>query len=163
LTINTAWEHGTDLVERARNRSGSKLIGALHLRFEARGALLPARKSVFVVDDDPSMRSSIERLLRVHGLNTRLFASADALIQHDDFSEALCIVLDIDLNGQSGIDLRQHLADTQNGLPVIFITGRDSEANRALATKSGCAAYLTKPFAAQSLIEPIEKLRAEAS
>jgi FixJ family two-component response regulator len=131
--------------------------------FETRGAPLPARESVFVVDDDPSMRLSIARLLRVHGLDTRLFASADALLRHDDFSEAFCIVLDIDLNGESGVDLRQHLADKQIGLPVIFITGNDSEANRARAVESGCAAYLTKPFAAQSLIEPIEKLRASAA
>lgn len=121
--------------------------------------MLPARKSVFVVDDDPSMRLCIERLLRVHGLNTRLFASADALRRYSEFSEALCIVLDIDLNGESGIDLRRHLADKQVDLPVIFITGNDSATNRALAVESGCAAYLTKPFAAQSLIEPIEKFR----
>ncbi len=131
--------------------------------FGTEGAVLSARNSVFVLDDDSSMRLCIERLLRVHGLDSKLFASADALLRYGDFSEALCIVLDIDLNGESGIELRRHLADKQIGLPVIFITGNDSEANRARAIESGCAAYLTKPFAAQSLIEPIEKLRAAAA
>ena len=123
---------------------------------------MSTRKSVFVVDDDPSMRTSMERLLREHGFHATLFESGDALLGHGDFGKAFCIVLDINLNGESGIDLRQRLADEEVGLPVIYITGNDSEANRAAAIASGCVAYLTKPFAARSLIEPIEKLRAAA-
>jgi DNA-binding response OmpR family regulator len=72
-------------------------------------------------------------------------------------------ILDINLNGGSGIELYQRLADRGGGLPVIYITGIDSEANRAAATESGCIAYLTKPFAVQSLIEPIERGRAAAA
>ena len=125
--------------------------------------MAPERKSVFVVDDDPSMRVGMERLLRVHGFSTRLFASADALLGHSDFSEAFCIVLDINLNGESGIDLRLRLAGEDVGLPVIYVTGNDSEAIRTAAIASGCAAYLTKPFAARSLIEPIERLCATAA
>jgi FixJ family two-component response regulator len=105
----------------------------------------------------------MKRLLNVHGFQTRLFASAEALLRHGDFSEALCIVLDIDLNGESGIDLRRRLADDEVGLPVIYVTGNDSDANRAAAIASGCIAYLTKPFAARSLIEPIERLRETAA
>lgn len=114
---------------------------------------------MFVVDDDLSMRVGMERLLSVHGFDTRLFASAGALLRYGDFSEALCIILDIDLNGESGIDLRLRLADEEAGLPVIYVTGNDSEANRTAAIESGCVAYLTKPFTAQSLIEPIQRLR----
>jgi FixJ family two-component response regulator len=125
--------------------------------------MVPARKSVFVVDDDRSMRLGIERLLRVHGFKTRLFASADALLGHSDFSEAFCIILDIDLNGESGIDLRLRLANEDVGLPVIYVTGNDSEVNRTAAIASGCVAYLTKPFAARSLIEPIARLCATAA
>ena len=82
---------------------------------------------------------------------------------HGDFNEAFCIVLDINLNGGSGIDLRLRLAGEDVGLPVIYVTGNDSEAIRAAAIASGCAAYLTKPFAARSLIEPIERLCAAAA
>jgi FixJ family two-component response regulator len=106
------------------------------------------------------MRLGMERLLGVHGFSTRLFASGDALLRHGDFGEAFCIILDINLNGESGIDLRRYLADKEVELPVIYITGNDSEANRAAAIESGCIAYLTKPFAAQSLIEPIERVGA---
>jgi FixJ family two-component response regulator len=118
---------------------------------------LPTRKSVFVVDDDPSMRMGMKRLLRVHGYNATLFDSADALLSHGDFGRAFCVILDINLNGESGIALRRCLADRGVRLPVIYITGDDSEANRAAAIESGCIAYVAKPFAAQSLIEPVAR------
>jgi FixJ family two-component response regulator len=119
---------------------------------------LPTRQSVFVVDDDPSMRMGMKRLLRQHGFNTTLFDSANALLSQGDFGNAFCVILDINLNGESGIALRLRLADKGVTLPVIYITGNDSEANRAAAIASGCIAYLTKPFAAQSLIEPVERV-----
>jgi FixJ family two-component response regulator len=119
---------------------------------------LPTRQSVFVVDDDPSMRMGMKRLLRQHGFNTTLFDSANALLNQGDFGKAFCVILDINLNGESGIALRLRLADKGVTLPVIYITGNDSDANRAAAIASGCIAYLIKPFAAQSLIEPIERV-----
>jgi len=118
---------------------------------------VPTRKSVFVVDDDPSMRMGMKRLLSVHGYNAALFDSANALLSQGDFGRAFCVILDINLNGESGISLRRCLADRGVRLPVIYITGDDSEANRAAAIESGCIAYVTKPFAAQSLIEPVAR------
>jgi FixJ family two-component response regulator len=70
------------------------------------------------------------------------------------------VILDIDLNNQSGLDLRRQLADGGVQLPVILITGNDNDAKRSAAIKSGCIAYLTNPFSARSLIEPVEKVRA---
>jgi FixJ family two-component response regulator len=121
---------------------------------------LPIRKSVFVVDDDPSMRIVMKRLLRAHGYNATLFDSANALLSQGDFGRAFCVILDINLNGESGIALRRSLADRGVRLPIIYITGDDSEANRAAAIESGCIAYVAKPFAAQSLIEPVARARA---
>lgn len=122
-------------------------------------AILPTRRSVFVVDDDSSMRTSLKRLLREHGFDATVFESANALLDHGDFSRADCIVLDINLDGRSGIDLRRWLANEGVTAPVIYITGNDSQANRSAAIESGCVAYLTKPFAAQSFIESIERAR----
>ena len=122
----------------------------------------PHRKSVFLVDDDPSMLKGMRRLLKQHGYDTVPFETAKALANHRDFGRALCIVLDVNLGDGSGIDLRHLLAERGVTVPVIYITGNDSHATRMAAMASGCLAYLTKPFTARSLIEPIERAAAAA-
>ena len=124
---------------------------------------MPMRTSVFVVDDDLSMRAGIMRLLRAYGFSSTLFDSADAILRHDNFGQALCVILDIDLTGESGVAVSRRLADKGIRLPVIFITGKDSETACAATAELGCVAYLTKPFSAASLIEPIERMRATAA
>ena len=119
---------------------------------------MSTRKSVFVVDDDPSMRKGVRRLLCEHGFDVELFESGYALLSHGDRGEAFCIILDINLNNVSGIDVRRRLTEMGIVVSVIYITGNDSPIiNRSAAIASGCVAYLTKPFAAQSLIEPVER------
>jgi FixJ family two-component response regulator len=121
---------------------------------------LNQRKVVFVVDDDPSMLKGVRRLLKQHGFETVPFETAKALQDHDDFAQAICLVVDINLGDGSGIELRHRLAEAGVSLPVIYITGNDSDATRMAAMASGCVAYLTKPFPAQSLIEPIKRAAA---
>jgi FixJ family two-component response regulator len=118
---------------------------------------LSKRKLVFVVDDDPGMLRGVQRLLREHGYDSVSFPSADAFQRHDNFDQAICVILDINLNGASGIEVRHRLKAAGISLPVIYITGRDSPATRMAAIESGCLAYLTKPFVARSLMEPIER------
>src|SRR4051794_1194972 len=125
-----------------------------------RPRILSHRKAIFVADDDPSMLKGLCRLLRQHGFDTVPFETARALRNHSEFSQGLCIVLDINLGDGSGIELRHQLVERGVELPVIYITGNDSEATRMAAMASGCLAYLTKPFTAQSLIEPIERAAA---
>ena len=115
---------------------------------------------VFVVDDDAGILKGLKRLLKQHGFDSALFDSAEAFENCDDFDTAICIILDIQLNGISGIEVRYRLIDAGIALPVIYITANDNEAVRAAAVKSGCIAYLTKPFSAKSLIEPIERVAA---
>jgi len=105
---------------------------------------------VFVVDDDVGILKGVKRLLKQHGFDSTLFASAEAFENCDDFDAAICIILDIQLDGVSGIEVRYRLIDAGISLPVIFITANDSDAVRAAAVESGCIAYLTKPFAARS-------------
>ena len=121
---------------------------------------MPTRESVFVVDDDPSVRASLDRLLRAHGFVVTLFDTAEALLDHDRFETAICIVIDINLDGRSGVELRRKLADEGVTAPVIYITGNDSAVNRTAAVASGCVAYLTKPFTAQSLIDSVTRAAA---
>ncbi|ANW01184.1 response regulator receiver protein [Bradyrhizobium icense] len=122
-----------------------------------RPTILDQRKVVFVVDDDPSMLKGVRRLLKQHGFETVPFETAKALQDHDDFERAICLVVDVNLGDGSGIELRHRLAEAGVSLPVIYITGNDSDATRMAAMASGCVAYLTKPFPAQSLIEPIKR------
>lgn len=118
---------------------------------------MSTRKSIFIVDDDSSMRTSMSRLLRVHGFNATPLESAHALLSHADLNKAVCIILDVNLPDQSGIELRQQLSKRGVMVPVIYVTGNDSQANRSGALESGCTAYLTKPFAAKSFMESVER------
>ena len=124
---------------------------------QIKASQLPNRNLVFVVDDDPGMLRAVKRLLRQFGYDSLLFEFAAAFEQHNDFERATCIILDINLNGASGIDLRYRLKDAGVCVPVIYLTGNDKPATRAAAEKSGCLAYLTKPFPAQSLIELLKR------
>ena len=108
------------------------------------------------------MLKGMRRLLTQHGYAAVPFETARALTDHDDFDHAFCIVLDINLSDGSGIELRHRLAEKGAKIPVIYITGNDSDATRMAAIASGCLAYLTKPFTARSLIEPIEQAAALA-
>jgi FixJ family two-component response regulator len=121
---------------------------------------LPHRNVVLVVDDDPMMLRSVARLLRQFGHTSLLFSSAEAFENHNDFDKAVCVLLDINLGDVSGIELRHRLAANGNSVPIIYMTGNDSPAVRAVAHQSGCLAYLTKPFSAKSLLEPLKKASA---
>lgn len=121
---------------------------------------MPRRKLVFVVDDDPGTRKGLKRLLREHGYDSLLFHSAKTFEDADHFERGICVVLDVQLNGESGIEARYRLTSAGISLPVIYITANDSESIRVAAMESGCIAYLTKPFPARSLIEPIERAAA---
>jgi FixJ family two-component response regulator len=122
--------------------------------------IVPNRKAVFVVDDDLSTLRGVKRLLREHGYNSLLFQSAEAFQEHGDFDQALCIILDINLNNASGIEVRHRLKAAGISVPVIYITANDNHAVRTAAMESGCIAFLTKPFSAKSLIDPIDKASA---
>ena len=118
--------------------------------------ILPNKERVLVVDDDPAMLRGVARVLRTHGYEPVLFPTAEAFKNHNDFEEAACIVLDINLGDGSGIELRQRLTAAHISVPVIYITANDNPAVRSAALQSGCLAYLTKPFSINSLIEPIK-------
>ena len=115
------------------------------------------RNLVYVLDDDPDMLTGIERLLKVYGFRPKLFQSAEAFFANPEEEEAVCLVLDVQLNGVSGIDVKRRLMHSGVGLPVIFITGNDSETTRRRIEEVGCAAYLPKPFSAKSLVEAIDQ------
>ena len=123
-------------------------------------SFFPNRNLVFVVDDDAAMLRSVARMLRQFGYASLLFPSAEAFANQSDFGRAVCVLLDINLGDGSGIELRHRLKAAGNTVPVIYMTGNDTPAVRTAALQSGCLAYLTKPFSAQSLIESLERASA---
>src|SRR6266850_5503024 len=124
---------------------------------------MPNRNLVIVVDDDPGMLKGIRRLLRQHAYEPILFSSAQAFKSHTSFEKAVCVILDINLNDGSGIELRHGLKAAGVSAPVIYVTGNEDPAVREAALNSGCIAFLTKPFSTQELIEPLKRASAERS
>ena len=113
---------------------------------------------VAVVEDDPGMRKSIERLLRASGYETATFASAEDFIRNGS-ENMFALVLDIHLPGMSGIELRHRIVAAGSLLPVIFITAFDDAKLRVEALATGCIDYLHKPFESHRLIEALERCR----
>jgi FixJ family two-component response regulator len=99
----------------------------------------------------------VARLLAHHGIDSRTFASGEALLEADTVQMATCLLLDIHLGGISGIELQRRLAASGSKRPVIFMTANDDQATRNKAMDTGCIAYLRKPFASRVLLDAIEK------
>src|SRR5882757_10638335 len=99
---------------------------------------------VIVVDDNAGLLKSVARLLAHHGIDSRTFASAEALLESDSVQTATCLLLDIHLGGISGIELQRWLAASGSKRPVIFMTASDDEATRNEATDAGCIAYFAQ-------------------
>ena len=114
-----------------------------------------AQPTVLVIDDDPELRASIERLLRSTGLDTQLFASISHFFKSDPPDGPTCLVLDVRLPGQSGLDLQRELAGANRDLPIIFITGHGDIPMSVQAMKGGAIEFLMKPFRDQDLLDAI--------
>jgi FixJ family two-component response regulator len=115
------------------------------------------RRTIFVIGDDPGMPRAIKRLLEANNFNVSIFESPEAFLDSVNPGDAGCLVIDIDLGGMSGIELKRKLVRSGISVPVIFITGKDSESVRKAAIGVGCVAYLSKPFEARQLTAAIEK------
>jgi FixJ family two-component response regulator len=114
-----------------------------------------AQPTVLVIDDDPELRASVGRLLRSTGLDTQLFASISDFFKSDPPDGPTCLVLDVRLPGQSGLDLQRELAGANRDLPIIFITGHGDIPMSVQAMKGGAIEFLMKPFRDQDLLDAI--------
>ena len=115
-----------------------------------------ANSTVLVVDDDPDLRESVGRLLRSVGINARLFASISDFLGSELPDGPTCLVLDVRLPGQSGLDLQRELAAADRDLPIIFVTGHGDIPMSVQAMKCGAIEFLTKPFRDQDLLDAIQ-------
>ena len=111
---------------------------------------------ISVVDDDTSVRKSLDRLVRSAGLGVRLFGSAEEFLKSNQASKSDCLILDVRLPGMSGIELHKRLGDCGHNVPVIFITAHGSdEMARAEAASERIVAYLIKPFSGDELLDAV--------
>jgi RNA polymerase sigma factor (sigma-70 family) len=116
---------------------------------------MSAQPLVFVVDDDPSIRSTLTFLLNSVGLKVESFDSADGFLQRKLPDVPSCLVLDVRLPGLSGLDFQRELAARNIRIPVIFVTGHGDIPMSVLAMKNGAVEFLTKPFRDQDLLDAI--------
>lgn len=112
---------------------------------------------VYVVDDDASVRAALEDLLASVGLAVRTFGSTAEFLAHTMEQAPGCLVLDVRMPGQSGLDFHRQMRKLGIGLPVIFITGHGDIAMSVEAMKNGAIEFLTKPFRDQSLLDAIHE------
>jgi RNA polymerase sigma factor (sigma-70 family) len=110
---------------------------------------------VFVVDDDPSVRSSLKFLLSTVGLQVESFDSADAFLHKKAADAPSCLVLDVRLPGLSGLDFQRELAARNARIPIIFLTGHGDIPMSVRAMKAGAVEFLTKPFRDQDLLDAV--------
>jgi FixJ family two-component response regulator len=115
-----------------------------------------ATPMVSVIDDDPGVRASVGRLLRSLGLDVQQFASIADFLGSNPSDGPTCLVLDVRLPGESGLDLQRELAAAGRDLPIIFITGHADIPMSVQAMKSGAIEFLTKPFRDQDLLDAIQ-------
>jgi len=112
---------------------------------------------VAIVDDDPSVRRGLQRLIRSAGWKVETFASAQEFLDRPPAISPSCLVLDLQLPGLSGLDLQQRMADLGLDIPVVFLTGHGNIPASVKAMKAGAIEFLTKPVDEQNLLKAIEE------
>ena len=111
---------------------------------------------ISVVDDDISVRKSLDRLIRSVRLDVTVFASAEEFLNSENPRKADCLILDVRLPGMSGIELHRHLLARNFNVPVIFITAHASDDRaRSEAASDWTVAYFTKPFSGDELLDAV--------
>jgi len=116
---------------------------------------MTAASLVFVIDDDPSVRSSLKFLLSTVGLQAETFESVDSFLRRKAPDIPCCLVLDVRLPGLSGLDFQRELATRHICIPIVFLTGHGDIPMSVRAMKAGAVEFLTKPFRDQDLLDAV--------
>jgi FixJ family two-component response regulator len=110
---------------------------------------------VSIVDDDPSVRRALHRLVEAACYTVETFASAEEFLDSMRWDRSACLILDVHLNGMNGLELKVRLAAMSSPIPVIFMTAHDDAETRERIDRSGAASYLVKPFGRVALLGAI--------
>lgn len=116
---------------------------------------------IYLVDDDPSIRKGLSRLLKSFGFTVDAFGSAEEFLEAHVPESNSCLILDINLGKMSGFGLQEYLSNTGSSIPIIFITAYDDEHTHRMILKTG-APFLIKPFADQKLLQVLQTVAARA-
>jgi FixJ family two-component response regulator len=120
--------------------------------------MIPAdTPTIFVIDDDPSVRASIQGLLKSASLRSESFGTAEEFLRNKQPEGPSCLVLDISLPGVNGLDFQRQLADAGIQIPIVFVTGHGDIPMTVKAMKLGAVEFLTKPFDDQDLLAAIRQ------
>jgi FixJ family two-component response regulator len=119
--------------------------------------MMEPRPIIAVVDDDEDIRKALPRLLRSEGFEATTFASAEDFLASMSQLNVVCLLLDVRLPGQSGIDLHQRLTDEKHDIPTIVMSAHENELARARSTATDVVDYLRKPFDAEQLLDAVQK------
>ncbi len=119
-------------------------------------ALSEGNPVVFVVDDDAHVRDGLRDLLESVGLRSAVFSSTAEFLRSRPFNEVSCLILDVRLPGLGGLDLQAELAESDDSMPIIFITGHGDIPMTVRALKAGAVEFLTKPFRDQDILDAVK-------
>jgi FixJ family two-component response regulator len=111
---------------------------------------------ISIVDDDDSLRNSLNNLLRSLGFRTEGFSSGEDFLNSNHLHDTDCLILDVRMPGMSGLNLQHHLANANLRLPIVFITSHSDDEARRRALDSGAVAFLYKPCREETLVEAID-------
>ena len=112
---------------------------------------------ISIVDDDESVRESLEGLLRSVGFRVKTFEGAEDFLDSEQLEQTQCLILDVTLGGMSGLELQRSLIARSYWVPIVFITAHGEEAVRAQALSDGAVDCLVKPFSEEALLAAVEK------
>jgi FixJ family two-component response regulator len=115
------------------------------------------RQTVYIIDDDDSVRRALRRLIRSVGWNAETFATAQEFLRYPAQSKPSCLILDVQLPGLSGLELQQQLQVDCRTFAVVFITAYEETHVREQALGAGAIAFLQKPFEEQALLEAVNR------
>lgn len=131
------------------------LPDVIHSDPKGRGKAKDSAARIAIVDDDPWVRRSLDRLMRSAGFKTECFGSAEEFLEStDDFLG--CVILDLKLPGMNGLELQRRLADEDRKIPIVFVSAHDDRASKSQALKAGATAFLNKPFGDETLLDAVD-------
>lgn len=125
-------------------------------QYERKDNRMSAAPLISIVDDDDSLRNSLNNLLRSMGYRTEGFASAEEFLSSNHLNDTACLILDVRMPAMSGLDLQRHLVSANSRVPIVFITSHGDGEARSRALEAGAVAFLYKPCREETLLEAIE-------